>query len=237
MRSPRKLLRSLRNSFKQQKSQGWVRLADLPEVETVIDVGVAGGTPLLYDRYPAAKLILIDCLKESEQAVKAAMKSRPYEFVCTALGDRDGTISVTVEKTSIGRSSVLPRTALTSVAGEKEIRDVPLTSLDQLFPRLAVKGSYGLKVDTEGYELTILRGAKSVLGGARFVIAECSVEQRFESSYRFEDLIGFMAEQGFRVHSLLSANEDYRGIIRFVDLAFVRSEPRQGAADDRKAFA
>ena len=39
----------------------WPQIERLPEIDTLIDVGVGElGTPELYDRFPNAKLVLID---------------------------------------------------------------------------------------------------------------------------------------------------------------------------------
>ena len=43
----------------------WDQLKKLPEIDTLIDIGVGDiGTPMLYERFPNQKLILVDPLDE-----------------------------------------------------------------------------------------------------------------------------------------------------------------------------
>ena len=49
----------------------WDQLKKLPEIDTLVDIGVGDiGTPILYERFPKQKLILIDPLDEAENYIK-----------------------------------------------------------------------------------------------------------------------------------------------------------------------
>ena len=52
-------------------------------------------------------------------------------------------------------------------------------------------------------------------------MCETSVLERFEGSYRFEELICFMRDQCFGVGAVLSAEPDPAGRVRFLDVAFL----------------
>ena len=59
----------------------WPQIDKLPEIETLIDIGVGKEwTPLLYNRFPKAKLVLIDPIDEAEQFVKNNLNQREYQF-------------------------------------------------------------------------------------------------------------------------------------------------------------
>jgi hypothetical protein len=48
------------------------------------------------------------------------------------------------------------------------------------------------------------------------------VSERFKGSYRFDELVCAMADQGFRVRNFLDYHIDRSGVVRSVDVLFVR---------------
>jgi hypothetical protein len=71
--------------------------------------------------------------------------------------------------------------------------------LDELLGEIDAKGPFGIKIDTEGFELEVLKGARAVLSETAFVFAEVNLTERFEGSYRPSELIGFLADHGFEL--------------------------------------
>src|SRR5690606_16129669 len=86
---------------------------------------------------------------------------------------------------------------------EAEEIEVPVHRLDKLLAPDSLRGDVLLKIDTEGMELDVLRGATGVLGRIKYVIAETSVRDRHKNSYRFADLVGFLADHGFHLYDAL----------------------------------
>jgi FkbM family methyltransferase len=194
----------------------------LPEVDCVVDVGVAYGTGWLYERFPHAQLVLVDPVPNP--ALDRVLSGRPHTFVECAVGSAAGTADMTVELDQSGASSLLDRTDLTRTGGRTATRSVDVRTLDDVAAELiGSEARVGLKLDVEGYELEALRGAEQLLRRCAFVVCEASVLERFAGSYRFEDLVLFMRDAGFTVDSVLSAERDPAGRIRFLDLAFVPS--------------
>ncbi|MEO0974508.1 MAG: FkbM family methyltransferase [Pseudomonadota bacterium] len=206
------------------KSDPWLQLADFPDVATVIDVGVCSGTPEIYQRFSTAELILVDPLPESEQLTAPTVAGRNYRFFNCALGASEGTVTLRREIDNKAKSSLLARSELTRSDGQFSEHEVPLRTLDALMSEIDVKQPLGLKIDTEGYELEVLKGASDTLARCEFVILECSVRRRFEGSYRAEELISYLGERGFTLAFVLSNHADRRGRIMFIDLGFIRRD-------------
>lgn len=168
---------------------------------TIVDVGVMDGTPFLYKSFPDAKFVLVDALAESEALVAARWARKiTYDFHCTGLGDKIGTAKMDVIADGLALSTVNARLGGSVDADvRREITVVPLDSI-----MAAYTGPFGLKIDTEGNELSVLQGATETLRHCEFVITETSIKKRFEGGYRFSDVVAFMASQGFEVYSFLS---------------------------------
>ena len=97
-----------------------------------------------------------------------------------------------------------------------------MTTLDGLLnPLDALERPLILKIDTEGNELNVLRGADLLLASTDFVIAEASIAKRFENSYEFDEMIAFMAGRGFKLFSILSITHPANELRpRFADVVF-----------------
>jgi FkbM family methyltransferase len=184
----------------------------------IIDVGVMEGTPFLYKSFPKAKFVLIDALAESEAAVAARWSTKiDYDFHVTALGAAPSEISMEVLTAGLARSTVNAR--LDGHAGAGVMRTVPVTPLDDITK--AYKGPFGLKIDTEGHELEVLKGAVETLKTCEFVITETSIKNRFAGGYRFSEVIAFMAANGFEVYSFLTG---HTRAPRFSDVLFIPAD-------------
>ena len=65
---------------------------------TLIDAGVAGGTLVLYDAFPQAYLVLIEPLTEFESDLGRLVRERAGEYLATALGAREGSVTIEVDR-------------------------------------------------------------------------------------------------------------------------------------------
>ncbi|WGH77184.1 FkbM family methyltransferase [Jannaschia ovalis] len=200
------------------------------EAHTIIDVGVLNGTPFLYDCFPDRHFVMIDPLEESRAAVAENWGHLDHEFHVCALGAQPGLMELQVEAGRLARSSFRARRDGGTPA---ERRRVQVRRLDDLVASHA--GPLGLKIDTEGAELEVLRGATATLRRCEFVITETSIKKRFVDGYRFSEVIAFMAEQGFEVYSFLSG---LTRAPRMADVLFIPADsPRFDMGRNRNADA
>ena len=170
------------------------------EAHTVFDVGVDAGTPLIYDAFPDAHFVLIDPVKESEQRVAVWKDRITFDFVHCALGAKNGTAQVAIPKrpnrVRASRASIAEfENENAAMFDDFEKRQVELRTLDSISHDY--DGPFGLKIDTEGFELEVVKGAAETLKKCSFVIAEVSVKRRFKGGYRFSELIGELGRAGF----------------------------------------
>src|SRR3954471_23723167 len=118
------------------------------EPATVIDVGVAYGTPELYDAFPGARFLLVDPLEEYAEAIgQITGRLRDAQWVRAAAGPEPGSITISVNRAP----------ALSSTLGQWKghddggtPREVPVVRLDDLVTARSMTGPYVVKADVEG---------------------------------------------------------------------------------------
>lgn len=74
--------------------------------------------------------------------------------------------------------------------------DVPLSTLDLLLPKVAIRL---LKIDVEGFELFVLRGAQSVLERTHMIYFESWEEHFRKYGYGTSDVLSFLRDHGFEI--------------------------------------
>lgn len=183
------------------------------EARGVIDVGVARGTPGLYDTWPRAELLLVDPLVEWEGYLRESAAGRG-SYVLAAAGSRAGSTEMHVHRVP----------ALSSVVGERDEgqttqRVVEIVTIDAVAHELP--GPIVMKVDVEGDELDVLRGAAETLGRTELVLLETSLFELVPGQPLAHDVVGFMAERGFVLYDVFHGHlRPLDGALAQVDLAF-----------------
>jgi FkbM family methyltransferase len=198
------------------------RPPECPRIGTVIDVGAADGTPDLYSAYPEADLVVIDPLKEQLDRLAASMDGRPVHTVLSALGSENSELDLTVPRDNLYKSSLHPRTALTREDGAVTVRTVAVRRLDDLVTEQDWAKPFVLKVDTEGHDLEVLRGAMATLRDCPVVYTEASLGRRFVDGYTFKDLTTFMFDAGFDLVDVLDAPRTPDRRTAFLDCVWTR---------------
>jgi hypothetical protein len=128
-----------------------------------------------------------------------------------------------VEPRQTGRSSHYSGHPVERTGDTLTPRRVQVTTIDRIIAKHAFPEPFGLKIDTEGAELEVIRGAAATLERTLFVIAEVDVlHNRFEGSYSFAQFIAAMDQAGFEVCDLLAIGRAASSHVVDVDLVFQR---------------
>lgn len=201
------------------------RIARLGSPKTIIDIGTGYGTPVLYNAFPEANILLIEPVKEFEDHLKKICKKyKNCNYLLIALGRENGEKEINVNVNSLTLSSFLERTKLTRPKSTVEKRKIKITTLDDLALDLSLEDPIGLKIDTEGFELDVIKGAENFLKNVDFVITEVSILKRFKESYTFEEFIFEMHSKGFKVFDILNVVRPDPSGTNFLDMVFVKGD-------------
>ena len=186
---------------------------------TVIDVGVATGTPQLYDGLPRARLVLVEPVAEWRDAMEAIARARPAHIALAAAGAQAGEIEISVHRAPVCSSMLGDRRG---DAGQPT-RTVPMRRLDEIAAEAGVHGPYVIKVDVEGAELEVLKGAGALLDETEMVLLEVSLFELVPGTPQLAEVVGWMHEHGFAVADFYNGhNRLLDGSLAQVDIAFVQ---------------
>ncbi|WP_282120533.1 FkbM family methyltransferase [Ruegeria atlantica] len=177
------------------------------QVQTVFDVGVAGGTAHLYAAFPDSKFVLIEPIADYETKLRRKWADKiNFDFHACGVGAENG--QTTLRIPTVGTRSFGTRATMlefddsaTAHISKIEERQVPVKTLDEIAS--TYKGPFGLKIDTEGFEIEVIRGASEMLKNCAFVLAEVSTRRRYQGGYKFSDFVSVMAGQGFELHDFI----------------------------------
>ncbi len=191
---------------------------------TLIDVGVAHGTPDLYKAFPDAYLLLVEPVTEFSDSINKILATRPGIHVPVAVGGESGHRELRIEPRQPLLTSFYNRHELERTGDAPVIRQVAVETLDSIVAATKCPRPFGLKIDAEGAELDVIRGASDILRETQIVIAEVSVLPRFEGSYNFAGFIAEMDSRGFEACDILDIGRANTSRVTFVDLVFKRKE-------------
>ena len=184
----------------------WKQINKLPNIDTLIDIGVGpSGTPDLYKHFINSKLILIDPLDVSRNYAKNLGKYRDVTFYQCALGKTNGHKLLNITK-DFGNSSLLKVAEINYKYSPIKKKIVQLKQLDKLLINKERLGKIGIKVDVEGFELDVIKGASETLQYTKFLIAEVRHNhESFQKLYKMHEFINLMHKNHFVLTMILTA--------------------------------
>jgi FkbM family methyltransferase len=124
---------------------------------------------------------------------------RPASVNRTALSDREGTSLFHMVGPAAGRNSLYPLPD----AGRTAQETVVTTTLDSYAERSGIARFALVKVDAEGHDLAVLRGARALLAERRIRVAQFEYNHRWVFARFFlRDAFELLLEFGYRVGKL-----------------------------------
>ena len=191
------------------------------QVNGVIDIGVADGTPELYGAFPASRhaYLLVEADPHYEKNVRdlAAAFDGAYELAFAGAIHSKAVFNVYADhrKSSLFINKKQGRADHTI--------DVAVAPLDSMVASHRIPPPYVVKIDAEGAERDVIQGAHETLAQAKAVVLEASVAKKFDGAPEFADLVAAMHARGFSVFDIL-AGSNRNGTLYQVDLVFVRTD-------------
>jgi FkbM family methyltransferase len=204
-------------------------------VDLIFDVGANAGQFAKELRRQvgfAGRIVSFEPMEAAHERLSAEARKDPLWDVAprAAIGAQEGTVTINVAGNSFS-SSILPmlETHVRAAPGSRytDAETVRLATLDAL-----TSGYFGqksiafLKVDTQGYESEVLKGAPQTLARVIGVQLELSLIPLYTGQLLMPELLEFMQDTGFDLWAITPAFTDPQsGRLLQVDAAFFRRVP------------
>ncbi|MEP6957180.1 MAG: FkbM family methyltransferase [Nitrospirota bacterium] len=193
---------------------------------TVVDVGAAYGsfTNQCFSVFPKARFLLLEPLVEYQPFLKKLTETMPAaQCIVAAASANPGELNLNVHPDLVGSSLFREVEQGTDVNGVP--RTVRAITIDGLVNETGAKGPFLLKVDVQGAELEVLRGAERILSNAEYIVLEVSLFRFFQDGPDFHDVVQYMKSHGFVAYDI--SGLQYRPLdhaLSQIDIAFVKEE-------------
>jgi FkbM family methyltransferase len=193
--------------------------------ELIIDIGVAKGTTPLLKVFPKSKYLWIEPLLEFESNLKELAKKYKGDYILAAAGSSVGTLPINVHRAHLEGSSLYKESDGAIFDGQE--RNIPVVTLDSIKERYQMFENILLKIDVQGAEIDVLKGALQVLPACEVVILEVLFFEVLKGIPQFFEVVAFMKSNGFEVYDIV--NGYYRpidGALFQEDILFVKENGR-----------
>jgi FkbM family methyltransferase len=173
------------------------------DLRTVIDVGANRGQFTLYAlaRFASAHIIAFEPLPGARQHMMRLFEGEDrVEVVPLALGETEGEVVMHLSARD-DSSSLLPigGRQVSNFPGTEEVGTTraDVRRLDKVLADRELMRPALLKVDVQGYELPVLRGAEKTLRSFDQILVEASFVELYEGQALFPDISRHLEAHGF----------------------------------------
>jgi FkbM family methyltransferase len=198
------------------------------EYRTVIDVGANRGQFALFARrrFPDAELFCFEPLPEAHRKLTEVVgRDQGVRLEQCAIGAVEGSMSLNVSR-SDDSSSLLRPTSL-------QLRTFPKTdavssinvntkTLDGAIDTERLRPPFLLKIDVQGFELEVIRGAERLLGQDGDLLVESSFAELYDGQALADELVAALLAQGYRLRGISSLTKGLDGSPLQADFLFAR---------------
>jgi FkbM family methyltransferase len=145
--------------------------------------------------FPLCAILMVEGQLEKEPIlIKTKTLYKDVDYQISLLGATESIVSFNKYETA---SSILDEHNITNA----KIENRKLTLLDKLTEQAKFKPDF-IKIDTQGYELEILKGGENTLASAEFVLLEVSFLDIYIDCPLVSDVLSYMDSKGFVVYDI-----------------------------------
>jgi FkbM family methyltransferase len=180
------------------------RIKSSHAIRTILDVGANRGVfaSRVTRCFPGIPIHAFEPLPGCQERLARLAAEYPHiKLHPVAVGDQCGQIEM-FENDFNESSSILPmmdrHRQLWPQTKHTQPIFVPITTLDAFTAAHSLVEPVFLKIDVQGYELSVLRGSTTTLRQVAVAVMEVNFERLYAGQAEFFELVEFMAQSGFR---------------------------------------
>jgi FkbM family methyltransferase len=189
-----------------------------------VDVGAYRGdwTQLFKSIFPGARVLMIEAQDQKREELMdvARQYGGDVYYENALLGPEAGRL-VDFHEMETGSSVLAETSHFSRVTVKKRTQTLDSIVSGQKYPKVDM-----LKLDVQGYELEVLKGASETIAQAEAVLLEVSLLSVNAGCPLFSEVVAFMDQRGFRVFDFCSQIRRRDGVLWQTDLLFLRAGSR-----------
>lgn len=191
----------------------------------IIDVGANRGdwTVMALSVFPDARALLIEPQQEMLAPLQLLAQRTGIEWVAAGAGAEAGELVQTIWDDLYGSSFLPPTDPALLQSGKQRVTSI--VTIDSLLRERPAFHPDLVKLDVQGFELEVLKGASSLMGRTEVFILETLLYQFLPACPLTIDCINFMAERGYALYDITEfLRRPFDGALGCIDIAFARCD-------------
>jgi FkbM family methyltransferase len=199
---------------------------------TIIDVGANEGqfARSFLNYFPQAQFYCFEPVQEPYRKLLDWAETKNGKIACfnIALGDHEGVVEMHLHNDHTPSSSLLQATdqchQIYPQTQSESMINVRLTTLDEVLKDVMFQmpGKILLKLDVQGFEDRVLRGAPRILALCDACVLEVSLDLLYDGQAMFTDLVDIFRQAGLIYRGNLNQTYGDDGRVVFLDALFMR---------------
>ncbi len=185
------------------------RVFDRDRALVMVDVGANEGLTVrrMLGEFPHAQVHAFEPAPETYQLLLRGVHGLPgvrtYPLACgSSCGSADFHVTDNHWCSSLLKPSALGKTYYGQWYQTREVVKVPVVTLDAWAHEHGIAHADFIKVDAQGFDLEVLKGASNLLQTASAVNCECQFAPEYEGCATFSQIDQFLTSRGFMLHQI-----------------------------------
>ena len=180
------------------------------KIDYIFDVGANEGQfvdEIRHYGYNGEVLSFEPYIDAHKKILENSRKDKKWEiYKPVALGDKESQNKINISKNSVSSSILKIKNEHIINAPDSRFVGEQLTEekkLDSIFNNLDLsKKTLFLKIDTQGYEFQVLKGAEKILKKFEGILVEVSLIELYEGQKNWLEIVEFIQSHGFKLWSV-----------------------------------
>jgi FkbM family methyltransferase len=214
--------------FAQLDMEVFQRLKNLGyQPQVIFDVGASDGSwsKDIHEVLPTAEFHLFEPLINYAPAYQAIiqenLRSYPnFQLHTLALGEKSGEVTMNIFPNLVASSAL----DLSSTGLDVTTAIVAMATVDEMIASLSLPHPQVIKIDTQGYELSILKGAINTLPRVDILLLECWLYRGYgKNTPLLTEIICWLQPLGFRLWDIGDTYRGEDGVLATLDCVFINT--------------
>jgi FkbM family methyltransferase len=192
----------------------------------ILDIGAHSGywSGVAKSIYPYSNIYLIEPLLEMEDKLKEFCSLHPgSKYFLNGAGSKEETLLFTAMENLEGANFLMDKR--NHLINKNQQREVKVITVDSLIESKQIPVPDLIKIDVQGFELEVLKGASLTFGKTEAFIIEVSCFRFMPDTPLISEVVLFMSQRGYEIY-------DFAGFLRRpldkalgqADVCFVKSD-------------